>query len=95
MCKEIVQEMENTVAYEVYCTLTITYSTIVLFGSKNFLFHPLFHGDGQGLVELLKGKKLNEKLLKFALLCSLNIQNLIVSLKHYPNNSGSLDVSSN
>ncbi len=95
MCKEYVQEMENTIAYEVYCTLTTTSSTTVLSARKTFLFCHLFHGDGKGLVELLKGKKLNQKLLKFAPLCSPNIQNLIVSLKHCPDNSSSLNVSSN
>jgi len=83
------------IAYEVYCTLTTTSSAIVLFASKTFLFRHLFHGNGKGLVELLKGKKLNQKLLKFTPLCSPNIQNLIVSLKHYPDNWGSLNVSSN
>jgi hypothetical protein len=46
--------------------------------------------DGEGLMELLKGEKLNQSLLKFTLLCSFNIRNLIVSLKHRPRNSGSI-----
>jgi hypothetical protein len=45
----------------------------------------------KGLVELLKGEKLNQMLLKFAPLCFFNIRNLIISLKHCPNNSSSFD----
>jgi len=42
-------------------------------------------------MELFKGEKLNQMLLKFAPLCSPNICNLIVSLKHSLDNSGSFD----
>jgi hypothetical protein len=40
-------------------------------------------------VELFKGEKLNQMLLKFDHVCYLGIHNLIVSLKHHPKNSGS------
>ncbi len=42
-------------------------------------------------MELLKGEKVNQRLLKFAPLCFLGMRNLIFSLKHYPNNLGFLD----
>jgi hypothetical protein len=51
----------------------------------------LFNKNGKGLVEFLKGEKLDQMLWKFAPLCSLGICNLIVSLKHHPDNSGSID----
>jgi hypothetical protein len=46
--------------------------------------------DGEGLMELLKGEKLNQSLLKFVLLCFFNIHSSIVSLKHRPRNSSSI-----
>ncbi len=42
-------------------------------------------------MELLKGEKLNQMLLKFVPLCFLSICNLIISLKHCPNNLSSFD----
>jgi hypothetical protein len=51
----------------------------------------LFNEDGEGHVQLFKGEKLNQMLLKFAPLCSLGIHNLIASLKHRPSNFGSID----
>ncbi len=68
-----------------------TSSTIALFVNKNFLSRHLFNEDGKGIVELIKGAKLNQTLLKFTLICSLGICNLIASLEHHPNNMGSLD----
>jgi hypothetical protein len=76
---------------EVCCTLTTTISTIVLSLNKTFMFCHLFNEDGQGLVEFLKGQKLDQMLLKFIPLCSLGIRNLIASLKHCPSNFGSID----
>jgi hypothetical protein len=58
---------------------------------KHFFFYHLFKDDGKDTMELLKGEKLDQMLLKFAPLCSHNICNLITSLKHYPNNFGSID----
>jgi hypothetical protein len=63
---------------KVCCTPTATFFTIALFMSKTFLSRHLFNEDGQGLVELLKGKKLNQTLLKFAPMCFPSICNLIV-----------------
>jgi hypothetical protein len=63
---------------KVCCKLTATFSTIALFMSKIFLSCHLFNEDGQGPVELLKGKKLNQTLLKFAAMCFPSIHSLIV-----------------
>ncbi len=79
------------VVYEGYCMPIATTLAMVLSIRKTFLFHHLFNDDGQGSVELLKGEKLNQMLLKFIPLCSLNIHNLIISLKHHPNNSNAID----
>jgi hypothetical protein len=42
-------------------------------------------------VELVKGEKLNQMLLKIGPLCFLGIRNLIISLKHRVENSGFVD----
>ncbi len=76
---------------KVYRTLIATTSRIALLVNKTFFSRHLFNKDGQGPVELLKGEKLDKMLLKFVPLCSLGIRNLIVSLKHCPNNFGSID----
>ncbi len=90
-CRESFQEMKNMVADEVCRTPFTTTLTIVLSTNKTFLSRHLFNEDGQGLVELFKGEKLDQMLLKFVLLCSPSIHNLIVSLKHCFNNSSSID----
>jgi hypothetical protein len=82
--------MKNMVVDEVYCTLTITSLAITLSTNKSFLSHHLFNEDGEGPMELFKVEKLNQTLLKFIHVCSLGICNLIASLKHHPNNLGSL-----
>jgi hypothetical protein len=89
-CRESFQEMKNMVEDKVCHTPTTTTSTIALFTNKTFLSCHLFKKDGQGLVELLKGEKL-QMLLKFSPLCSPSIRNLIASLKHRPNNFESID----
>jgi hypothetical protein len=67
MCRKFFQEMKNMVADEV-CHMTIATSlTIVLFISKTFLSCHLFNEDEEGHVELFKGEKLNQTLLKFIL----------------------------
>jgi hypothetical protein len=76
---------------EVYCTPIATTSAIALSMNKTFLSCNLFNKDGQGHVEFFKGEKLDPMLLKCAPLCSLGIRNLIVSLKLYLDNSGSID----
>jgi hypothetical protein len=76
---------------EVYHTPTATSLTISLSMSKIFLFHHLFNEDGKGPMELLKGEKLNQTLLKFIPLCSLGKRNLIVSLNHRLDNPSSLN----
>jgi hypothetical protein len=64
---------------------------IALFTSKTFLSRHLFHEDGKGHVEFLKGEKLNKMFLMFSPLCSIGICNFIVSLKQHPDNSGSIN----
>jgi hypothetical protein len=70
---------------------TPTTSVIALSTNKTFLFRHLFNEDGQGPMELFKGEKLDQMLLKFVPLCSLGICNLIASLKHCHGNSDSID----
>ncbi len=70
---------------------TNTTLAIALSMRKTFLSHHLFNEDGEGPMELLKGEKLDQMLLKFTLLCSPGIRNLIISLKHRPGNFGSID----
>jgi len=79
MCKESFLEMKNMVVDEVCRMPTVTSSTIASSMSKSFLLRHLFNKDGKGLVELLKGEKLNQMLLKFVPLCSHGIHNLIAS----------------
>jgi len=76
---------------EVWRTPTATSLVITLSMNKSFLFHHLFNKDGKGHVEFLKGEKVNQMLLKFTPLCSLNIHNLIASLKHHFDNPSPLD----
>jgi hypothetical protein len=57
---------------------------------KHF-FHHLFNEDGKGPMEILKGEKLDQMLLKFVPLCSPKIRNVIASLKHHPGNFNSID----
>jgi hypothetical protein len=79
MCRESFQEMKNMVVDEVYCMPIVTSSAIALSVSKSFLLRVLFNNDGKGRMELLKGEKLNQMLLKFVPLCSPSIHNLIAS----------------
>jgi hypothetical protein len=90
-CRKSFQEMKNMVANEVCCTPIATTSAIVLSTNKTFFSCHLFNEDGQGLVELLNDEKPNRILLKFVLLCSPNICNLILSLKHCLGNSSSIN----
>jgi hypothetical protein len=50
--------------------------------SKTFLAHHLFNENGEGLVEILQGEKLDKVMDKFQMLCSSNIQILIASFRH-------------
>jgi len=89
-CRKSFKEMKNMVVNEVYYTPIITTLAIVLLVSKTFFSRHSFNEDGEGSMELLKGKKLNQTLLKFVPLCSFNICNLIISLKNCLGNSGSI-----
>jgi hypothetical protein len=50
--------------------------------SKTFLAHHLFNENGEGLVEILQGEKLDKVMDKFQTLYSSNIQILIASFRH-------------
>ncbi len=76
------------VTNEVCCMPTATFLVITLFTSKTFISRHLFNEDRQGLMELLKGEKLNQTLLKFAPMCFPSIHNLIKASSRY---SSSLD----
>jgi hypothetical protein len=76
---------------EVCRTLIATTLAIILFSNKTFLSHHLLNEDGKGPMELFKGEKLDQMLLKFAPLCSSGLHNLMASLKHHPSNSSSID----
>jgi hypothetical protein len=76
---------------KVCCMPIATILAVALSTRKTFLFHHLFYEDGQGFVELLKGEKLNQMLLKFIPLCSHGIHNFIISLKHHPGNFSSIE----
>jgi hypothetical protein len=65
-CKEV---MENMVAKEVSYMPNVTSSTIALAINNTFLFHHLFNEHGEAFMELLKGKKLNQTMSKFASMC--------------------------
>ncbi len=56
--------MKNMVVDEV-CHTPTTSLTIVLFMNKTSFLRHLFNKDGKSFVELLKGEKLNQTLLKF------------------------------
>jgi len=83
--------MKNMVVEEVCCMPISTTLAITLSTSKTFLSCHLFNEDGEGHVEVLKGEKLYQTLLKFAPLCFDGICNLIASLKHRLGNLGSID----
>jgi hypothetical protein len=90
-CKESFEEMKNMVAEEVLHMPNATSFAISLIVSKMFLSCHLFNEDGEVLVELLKGEKINQTMSMFLPLCFPNIHNLISSIKHRPRNMGSLD----
>ncbi len=74
------------------CHMPIVTSLAITFiMNKTFLVHHLFNEDGKGHVELFKGEKLNQILLKFVPLWPLGIRNLVTSFKHCLDNLGSLD----
>jgi hypothetical protein len=87
--RESFEEMKNMVVEEVLCTPNATSSTISLVMIKTFLFCHIFNEDGEVLVELLKGEKLNQAMSMFIPLCSPNIRNLISSITHRLGNMGS------
>jgi hypothetical protein len=53
-CKNVLEKIKALIEVEGFCTP----NAIVLVANKTFLFHHLFNEDGEGLMELLKNKKL-------------------------------------
>jgi hypothetical protein len=76
---------------EFYCTPTTTSLAIALFANKSFFLVTCSRRMDNVLWSSSKGEKLNQMLLKFVLLCSFGICNLIVSLKHCFDNLSSID----
>ncbi len=68
---------------EVSCTLFVTNFATNLTKSKRFLFVHLLIEDGDDLVELFQGEKLNEMMDKFVEFYFPNMRSLISSLKHH------------
>jgi len=58
---------------------------------QNLLAKHSFNGDGEGLLEFLKGNKLHQVMDKFMTLCCPNVRNLVALFKHHPNNKGYID----
>jgi hypothetical protein len=81
-CRESFEEMKNMVAKKALRIPNVTSFVIALATNKTFFSPHLFNEDGQGTIELLKGDKFHEISLKFILLCSPNIHNIISSVKH-------------
>lgn len=91
MSKEVMQEIKVMVEGEVIHTLGAKNSIFFLFVNKAFMSQYLFNEDGNNLVEVVKGKQLNNVMDKFIPLKSSNIFNFITSFKHYPTNRGYID----
>jgi len=90
-CRESFQKMKSMVEDKVYHMPITTTLTIILSTNKTFLFCHLFNEDGKGLVEVLKGQKLDQMMLKFVPLCSFGIHKFIASLKHCLSTFNSID----
>jgi hypothetical protein len=78
-CKKVILQVSLLFEEEVSHTPFVTNFAIDLIKSKTFLFVNLLIEDGDGLVELLQGQKLNELMDKFVEFYFPNIRNLISS----------------
>jgi hypothetical protein len=65
MCKESLEEIKLLVEGQVSHTLDDKIFAISLNVSKAFLAHHLFNDNGEGLVEILQGEKLDKVMDKF------------------------------
>jgi hypothetical protein len=83
-CKELVPQVKLLFHEEVLHSPSITNYKITLATSKIFMSMHLLYEDGDNPVELLQGDDLNKMMDKFIEFCSLNIKNLVSSLKHCP-----------
>jgi hypothetical protein len=73
---------KSLVEEEVFRTPKVIVLAIMLATSKTFFSQHLLNEDGEGSMEVLKGKKLHQMMDKFVTLFSPNIQNLVASFKH-------------
>ncbi len=73
---------------EVFRTLKVIVSAIVLATNKTFISEYLLNKDGKRLVEVMKGKKLHQVMDKFITLSSSDVWNLVTSFKHWLGNRG-------
>ncbi len=83
-CRKFVPQVKHVFHEEVSHSPFVTNSIITLGASKTFVFMHLLYGDGDDPMELLQSDKLNEMMDKFIEFCSLNIRNLVSSLKYCP-----------
>jgi hypothetical protein len=65
MCKESLEEIKVLIEGQVSLTLYVEIFAISLNASKAFLAHHLFNENGEGLVEILHGEKLDKVMDKF------------------------------
>jgi len=72
----------------VFSTPWATQLAIALAVSKSLFFEHMLNKDEKGLVEVLKGKKLQQMMDKFITLFLPNVQNLVASFKHWSWNKG-------
>jgi hypothetical protein len=80
--KEVFEQVKSLIEKEASYTLGATALVITLAVSKTFLLEHLLNRDGQGAVEVLKGKKLHQMMDKFLALSFPNVWNLVVSFQH-------------
>jgi hypothetical protein len=65
ICRDALEEIKVLVKGQVSHTLKVKILAITLNESKAFLAHHLFNEDGEGLVEILQGEKLDKVMDKF------------------------------
>jgi len=81
-CKKFVDETRRLIAKEVNPMPNVKIFAISLSVNKTFLITYLFEDSGDGLMDLLKGKQLEQIQIKFLKLNSPNVRNLVAFFKH-------------
>jgi hypothetical protein len=81
-CKKSVDETRRLIAEEVNPTPNAKIFAISLNVNKTFLITHLFDDNGDGLMDLLKGKQLEQIQNKFLKLNLPNVRNLVAFFKH-------------